>query len=128
MSSIEPTVAETGAGRSPSRRLAAGLESRPRLRLGLLLAGPLGWLGLAYIGSLVILFVNSFWQRDVFTGLVERDFTLANFAKLNDPTFIAVLARTVGMAFAVTVACAVLAFPVAYFMARVAGPRLRAAG
>jgi putative spermidine/putrescine transport system permease protein len=127
MSSIEPTVAETAAGRSPSRRLAVGLEGRPRVRLGLLLAGPLGWLGLAYIGSLVILFINAFWQRDVFTGQVERDFTLANFAKLNDPTFIAVLVRTVGMAFAVTLACAVLAFPVAYFMARVAGPRLRAA-
>jgi putative spermidine/putrescine transport system permease protein len=120
------TVTEAGAGRSPGRRIAVALERRPRFRLGLLLAGPIGWLGLAYLGSLLILFINSFWRRDVFTGLIEREFTLDNFAKLDDPTFIAVLLRTVGMAAAVTVACAVLAFPIAYFMARVAGPRLRA--
>jgi putative spermidine/putrescine transport system permease protein len=122
----DTTVADTTSRRSPGRRLAVGLERRPRVRLGLLLAGPAGWLGLAYLGSLLILFVNSFWRRDVFTGLVEREFTLDNFAKLNDPTFITVVVRTVGMAAAVTLACVVLAFPIAYFMARVAGPRLRA--
>src|SRR5262245_12601522 len=97
------------------RRRAAGVLHRHRgLRLGGLLAAPLGWLGIVYLGSLVLLFVNAFWQRDEFTGLVIRDFTLDNFAEmLTDPTFRLVTLRTVGMAAAVTLTCVALAFPIA---------------
>ncbi len=50
------------------RRFAGLLHRRPSLRLGGLLAAPLGWLVLIYLGSLVVLFLNAFWQRDEFTG------------------------------------------------------------
>ena len=112
-----------GSGR---RRLAAWLSTRPRVRLGLLLAGPVAWLVVAYLGSLALLLVNSLWQRDEFTGLVQRTFTAANFAELvANPLYRTVLLRTAGMAVAVTLTCAVLAFPIAYYMARVASPRTR---
>jgi putative spermidine/putrescine transport system permease protein len=127
MTGIDNTIAESAVGRSPARRVAVGLDRRPRLRLGLLLSGPLGWLGLAYLGSLLLLLVNAFWERDAFTGKVLREFTLDNFARLTNPTFITVALRTLGMATAVTLTCAVLAFPIAYYMARVASPRVRAA-
>jgi putative spermidine/putrescine transport system permease protein len=111
---------------SPLRRLAAWLHRHRRARLAVLLAPPLGWLGLLYLGSLGVLFLNSIWQRDEFTGLVTRTLTFDNFAQiLTEPTYRTVLLRTVGMAAAVTIGCGVLAFPVAYFMARVASPRIR---
>ncbi|MEP7159164.1 MAG: ABC transporter permease [Chloroflexota bacterium] len=126
MSLGNPT-AELVAGRSFVRRLAAGLDQRPRLRLLLLLGLPLLALGLIYFGSLAILFLNAFWQRDTFTGLVLREFTLENFMDLGRPVFISVTLRTLFMAAAVTLTCAVIAFPIAYFMARVASPRVRGA-
>ena len=110
-----------------ARRLAAGLDRRPRLRLLLLLGLPLGALVLIYFGSLLVLFFNAFWQRDTFTGLVHRDFTLENFIGLGRPVFISVTLRTLGMATAVTLTCALIAFPIAYYMARIASPRLRGA-
>jgi len=111
---------------STRRRLAAALQRRPRIRLGLLLAGPVGWLVIAYLGSLAILFLNAGWSRDAFTGLVKRDFTLNNFVELvTNPVYRTVTLRTVGMAVAVTVTCALLAFPIAYYMARVASSRTR---
>ncbi|HET9521147.1 MAG TPA: ABC transporter permease, partial [Candidatus Limnocylindrales bacterium] len=114
---------------SPStrRRLAGALHRRGRLRLGLLLAGPIGWLVIVYIGSLVILLLNAFWSRDPFTGLVIRDLTLENFSEIAaNPLYRTVTLRTVTMAAAVTVTCILLAFPIAYYMARVASPRVRA--
>jgi putative spermidine/putrescine transport system permease protein len=114
------------AAGSTRRRLAAWLSSHPRVRLGLLLAGPVGWLVVAYLGSLTVLLVNSLWQRDEFTGLVQRTFTTSNFTELvSNPLYRTVLFRTAGMAVAVTLTCAVLAFPIAYYMARVASPRVR---
>jgi len=111
---------------SPLRRIATWLHARPRVRLGLLLAAPVGWLVVAYLGSLLVLFLNAFWQRDEFTGLVRREFTLGNFTELlTNPLYRTVLLRTSGMAVAVTLTCAALAFPIAYYMARVASPRTR---
>ncbi len=111
---------------SLARRLAAWLHARPRVRLGLLLAAPIAWLVVAYLGSLGVLFINSLWQRDEFTGLVQRTFTVENFALLvSNPLYVTVLLRTAAMAAAVTLTCIVLAFPIAYYMARVASPRTR---
>ncbi|MGI8928404.1 MAG: ABC transporter permease [Candidatus Limnocylindrales bacterium] len=124
---IGVSTAELGAGRSYRRRLAVGLDRFPRLRLALLLGLPLAALVGVYFGSLAILFLNSFWSRDAFTGLVLRDFTLENFAELAKPLFVTVTLRTLGMAALVTVTCAVIAFPIAYYMARVASPWLRGA-
>jgi putative spermidine/putrescine transport system permease protein len=120
-------TAELAAGRSYRRRLAVGLDRHPRLRLGLLLGLPLGALVGVYFGSLLVLFLNAFWSRDPFTGQVLRELTLENFAELGSPLFRTVMLRTLGMAAAVTITCAVLAFPIAYYMARVASPRLRGA-
>jgi len=94
--------------------------------LGLLLAGPVGWLVVAYIGSLLILFLNSAWSRDAFTGLVIRELTLDNFTDIaTNPLYRTVVIRTVVMAAAVTVTCALLAVPIAYYMARVASRRMK---
>ena len=94
--------------------------------LGLLLVAPVAWLVIAYLGSLVVLFLNAGWSRDPFTGLVKRDFTFNNFVELaTNPVYRTIALRTLGMAVAVTVTCALLAFPLAYYMARVASPRVR---
>ena len=112
---------------SNRRRLAGALHRRGRVRLGLLLAGPIGWLVIAYIGSLVILLLNAFWSRDPFTGLVIRDLTLENFSEIAaNPLYRTVTLRTVAMAAIVTLTCVILAFPIAYYMARIASPRIRA--
>ena len=119
-------TASSTAQASPLRRLGGWLHARPRARLGLLLAAPVAWLVIAYLGALALLFVNALWQRDEFTGLVQRTFTLANFAELiSNPLYRTVLLRTAGMAAIVTLTCVVLAFPIAYYMARVASPRVR---
>ena len=111
---------------SPLRRLGGWLHARPRARLVLLVAAPVAWLVVAYLGSLALLFVNGLWQRDEFTGLVQRTFTLANFSELiSNPLYRTVLLRTAGMAAIVTLTCVILAFPIAYYMARVASPRVR---
>ena len=87
---------------------------------------PLAWLVVAYLGSLVVLFLNAFWSRDPFTSLVVRQFTLDNFIELfSTDVYRAVTLRTVTMALLVTVTCACIAYPIAYYMARVASPRLR---
>jgi len=119
-------TASTIAQPSAPRRLAAWLHARPRVRLALILAAPVAWLVVAYLGSLGVLFINSLWQRDEFTGLVQRSFTLSNFSDLiTNPLYRTVVLRTAGMAALVTLTCIVLAFPIAYYMARVASPRVR---
>ena len=114
---------------SPSlpRRLATWLFRRRRLQLGLLLAAPLGWLVLVYLGSLFILLLSAFWAQDTFTGNVTPfDWSLAAFETLlGEDVYRTVALRTVGMAALVTVTDALLAFPIAYYMARVASPRVR---
>jgi putative spermidine/putrescine transport system permease protein len=108
------------------RRLSTFLYRRPRLRVGLLLAAPVGWLVVAYLGSLAVMLVAAFWQLDPFTSEIVREPTLKNFQTiLEEPVYRTITLRTVGMATAVTVACAVLAFPIAYYMARIASPRSR---
>ncbi len=113
---------------SRRRRLATWLHRHPRTRLFLILGLPLAWLLIMYLGSLGVLFLNAFWQRDPFTSLVVREFTLDNFAELfGTEVYRTVAIRTVGMAILVTATCILLAYPIAYYMARVAGPRVRGA-
>ena len=96
------------------------------MRLAALLALPVAWLVGVYLGSLVVLLVASFWQTDPFTSEVVHTFTLDNFRTLWErDVYRNVAWRTVRMAAMVTVADAVLAFPIAYYMARVASPRTR---
>jgi putative spermidine/putrescine transport system permease protein len=78
-----------------------------------------------YLGSLFALLVNSFFYLEEFTGLVVREFTLRTYAKLFDPINLGIFWRTASMAMAVTVADVVIAFPLAYYIARFAPPRLK---
>ncbi|MDX6511809.1 MAG: putative spermidine/putrescine transport system permease protein [Gaiellaceae bacterium] len=112
--------------RSARRRLSALFWRRPWLRAVFLLLPPLGWLVLIYLAALAVLFISAFWTLDDFTGQIVHTWTLANFRALgDDPAYRNIALRTVGLAAAVTVTDAVLAFPFAYYMARVAPPRVR---
>lgn len=107
------------------RWLSDLLYTRRGLLLLALLAPPLLWFGVVYLGALFALLANSFFTLDEFSGLVDRStLTLANFRELLNPTNVDVALRTVGMALAVTLACITLAFPLAFYMARHArGPQ-----
>jgi putative spermidine/putrescine transport system permease protein len=120
------TTDASGAPPSAWRRLATGLYRRPRLQLWLILALPAAWLGLAYFGSLVVLFLNAFWSVDSFTGKIIPQFTLESFEHLlGTEVYRTIALRTIAMAAVVTLTDALLAFPIAYYMARVASPRTR---
>ena len=95
-------------------------------RISALLSLPITWLGVLYIGSLAALFITSIWKIDTFTSKVVREFTLSNFIDvLTDKAYFNVTVRTVGVAIAVTIICAILAIPMAFFIARVAKPKSR---
>jgi putative spermidine/putrescine transport system permease protein len=116
-----------GAGLDRDQGLAAALWRRPRLQLSLLLAGPVGWLVIAYLGSLAVLFVAAFWHLDTFSGQVVQGFSLDNFRTLIEGgVYHSIVLRTVLIAAAVTVTDALLAFPIAFYMAKVASHRMRA--
>jgi putative spermidine/putrescine transport system permease protein len=107
------------------QRLSTYLYQHPKTFLGILLAPPVFWLGVVYLGSLLTLLVNSFFYLDDFTGLVVREFSLRSYAQLFTQSNLDIVIRTTTMAALVTVAAAILAFPLAYFIARHAGPRLK---
>jgi len=111
----------------PRRRLGGWLHRRPRLQLRLLLSGPLGWLALAYLGALFILLLNAFFAKDPFSGRVlPFQWSAAAFETLvSNPVYAIVALRTLTMAVLVTLTDLLLAFPIAYYMARVASPRVR---
>ena len=101
-------------------------HSNVKARIAALLSLPIAWLGVLYIGSLAALFITSIWKIDTFTSKVVREFTLSNFIDvLTDKAYFNVTMRTVGVAVAVTIICAVLAIPMAFFIARVAKPKSR---
>jgi putative spermidine/putrescine transport system permease protein len=112
---------------SVPRRLAVWLFRRPRIRLGLLLVLPLAWMVIVYLGSLFVLLLSGFWEQDEFTSKIQPfTWSLEAFETLfTSEAYRTVAVRTVGMAGLVTVTDALLAFPIAYYMARVASPRVR---
>jgi putative spermidine/putrescine transport system permease protein len=121
-------VSVEAAGRPHKTGGAAPLQSllwrRPWLRSSLLLLPPLGWFVLIYLASLALLLVTAFWRINDFTTQIEQVWNLDNFRTiLVDPTYRLIIGRTVGLAAAVTVTDAVIAFPFAYYMARVASRR-----
>ncbi|WP_333894218.1 ABC transporter permease [Mycolicibacterium gadium] len=117
------------SARAKNRQVAPLRPShRRRISLGLLLAPPLAWLVIAYLGSLAVLLVSSFWSTDAFTGAVVHSFTFDNIARVaTDELFRTAAVRTLSVALTVTVICAVLAVPLAFYMAKVASPRVRLA-
>ena len=110
------------------RRLLAVIYRHRSLQALFLLTPPLGWFGIVYLGSLAVLFVAAFWHLDPLTSAIKHDFTLRNFQQLlASPVYRQIVTRTLGIAILVTITDIVLAFPLAYYMARHAGARLRGA-
>ena len=100
------------------------LDRRPGLRVGLLLTPPMLWLGVAYLGALGALLITSLWTQNDFTGEIERIWTTENFRDLlTVDVYRTITLRTIGIAVLVTVIDAVLAFPIALYMAKIASPR-----
>jgi putative spermidine/putrescine transport system permease protein len=120
--SAPPAIAE-----SAPRRLAAALYRRPRFVLGALLAPPVIWLVIVYLGSLFLLLISSLWRLDPATTAIVREPGLQNFEQLLNPEnpYLGVALHTATIAATVTIVDAVLAFPLAYYMARVATGRSR---
>ncbi|CDF82478.1 Inner membrane ABC transporter permease protein ydcU [Pseudomonas knackmussii B13] len=106
------------AGNGPLRRLSNLLYRKPNLYLSLLLVPPLLWFGAIYLGSLLTLMWQGFYTFDDFTMTVTPDLTWANFANLFNPANFDIIQRTLVMAVAVSIASGVVAFPIAYYMAR----------
>jgi putative spermidine/putrescine transport system permease protein len=108
----------------PVRRLAGLLHRRPALRLSALLSAPLLWLVVAYLGALGALLLSAFWTTNVFTGEVVKQFTTQNFHDLlTQDVYRRIALRSVGVAALVTIIDAVIAFPMAFCMAKLASPR-----
>ena len=106
-------------------RLSTFFYKRPALITLLLLAIPMLYMIVVYLGSLFALLLNSFYYLEEFTGLVVKEFTLSTYAQLFKPTNLGIFGRTAGMAMAVTIMDAIIAFPLAYFIAKFASRRLR---
>jgi len=121
LSAAAPVMPRGGA----LRRLSDLLYTRRGLLMVALLGPPLLWFGVIYLGSLFALLANSFFALDEFSGVVNRSqLTLQNFREMTDPANVDVVLRTVAMAVSVTLACGLIAFPIAYYMARYArGPQ-----
>jgi putative spermidine/putrescine transport system permease protein len=125
-------VAAAKAGsrvRGARLRLSAVFWRRPWTKGAALLALPLAAFLIVYVGSLGVLFLSAFWTVDSFTGKLQHIWSLDNFRVVfstADPTYLRIAGRTVGIAAAVTATDAILAFPLGYYMARLARPRTRA--
>jgi putative spermidine/putrescine transport system permease protein len=108
------------------RRLSAALYRHRAWKLLLTLGPPLAWMAVIYLGSLALLLASSFWRLDVFTAEIVHDWGFTNFQTLwEGEVYRNIVLRTVGIAAAVTVTDIVLAFPLAYYAARLATPRMR---
>ena len=90
-----------------------------------LLAAPMTWLVVAYLGALAAIFATAFFTTDSFTNEVVPTFSTENFTALFSSTYVRIIVRTLLIAVLVTVLCVVVAVPFAFFMARVAPRRLR---
>jgi len=107
------------------QRISTYLYLRPKLVLGLLLGPPLAYMLVVYLGSLFNLLIYSFYYLEQFTGMIVREFTLQTYARVLEPANLEILSRTTIMAISVTIADALIAFPLAYYIARFASPRLK---
>ncbi len=119
---LEPEV-----GVSRGAHLGSFLWRHTWLRAVALLTPPLAWFLLLYVAALAVLFVSAFWAVDPFTTEIVHNWNLDNFRELwNGSAYRTIALRTIGIAALVTLTDALVAFPFAYFMARIASRRLRA--
>lgn len=118
------TVTTRPAG--PRRRLLAALYRHRPVQLLMLLTPPVGWFGVVYLGSLAVLLISAFWYLNPATSAIVHEFSLRNFQQLlSSPADRVIVLRTVTVAAGVTLTDIALAFPIAYYMSRVATPRVR---
>jgi putative spermidine/putrescine transport system permease protein len=107
-------------------KLSNWMYRHSKVRLAALLAAPLSWLVVAYLGAIAALLVTAFFTIDTFTGDVIQKFNLGNFQELlTDPAYRNVAFRTLGIAISVTLICAIIAIPMAFFIAKIAQPKSR---
>jgi putative spermidine/putrescine transport system permease protein len=120
------TVTQPSGPPKARGRLSAALFRHPKAKLGLTLLVPIGWMVLVYLISLVLLLATSFWKLDPLTSTIQKDWGLQNYRTIIDSsTYLTITVRTVSMALAVTAADLLFAFPIAFFAARMATPRVR---
>lgn len=120
------SVAPNSKYYSPGRKLSRYFHSHPGFSILLLLVLPLLWLGVVYFGSLAALILQSFFHYDSYSGHVVNILTIENYAELLSPSNLDIVFRTTTMAMAVTLASALIAFPLAYFSVLYAKGRLKA--
>ncbi|MBL8118015.1 MAG: ABC transporter permease [Anaerolineae bacterium] len=118
-------AAASDSSRSFTKRTSRFFFEHPNIALLLMLALPMLWLGVFYLGSLGALLTQSFFRLDGFTGRIVREFGFQSYQQLLSPANQDIIYRTLIMAAVVTVACALIAFPLAYYMARYASYRTR---
>ena len=128
----ELTAVQEAPGSRPARRdpasvrAASFLYRSPWVRLAALLAAPMVWLVVAYLGSLAVMFAAAFWSTDSFTGALIKQASWDNFRTLvEEPVYRRIALRTLGVAATVTVIDGLIALPIAVYMAKVARPRVR---
>jgi putative spermidine/putrescine transport system permease protein len=119
-------VPVSNAPASRTRQFSDWLFRNPNRFLQLLFAPPLAWLGIVYLGSLLVLLAHAFFSIDEFSGFIVYDWTLSTLAQLIQPANFDIILRTVVMAACVTIASAIIAYPLAYFAARYAKGKWKA--
>ncbi len=120
------TAPPSPAARTLGHRISSFFYRHPRVRLGLVLALPLTWFVVIYLGSLAALLVQSFYSLDSFSGTIDETLTLDTWRSMWNAVTRDIVVRTVVMAALVTIGAAAVALPVGYFMAKVASPRAKA--
>ena len=119
-------MSTSGTGAGGVRRASAFLFRHQGVKLGLSLGAPLAWFLVIYLGSLAFLLAAAFWHLDVFTAEIVHGFSLRNFQTLLEAdVYRTITIRTVGIAAAVALTDIILSFPLAYYAARLATPRMR---
>jgi putative spermidine/putrescine transport system permease protein len=109
-----------------ANRISTWLYGHAKARVVLLLILPVLWLGLAYLGSLLVMLISSFWSVDSFTGSITHTFSLDNFKiLLNESVYRNIAVRSLIVALSVTFIDALLAIPIAFYIAKVMNPRFR---
>ena len=107
-------------------RLSDVFVAKPGLLTLLLIVPPLMWIGIVYVGSLFALLMQSFYSLDDFSGVIVHEFTLATYKQLLEDANVQIIFRTLLMSVLVTLACAIIAFPIAYYAARYAKGGMKA--
>jgi putative spermidine/putrescine transport system permease protein len=123
---VDPALLTEGSPRRGALRSVSRFSwRRPRLKTLGQISAPVAAFVFVYVAALVALLVKGFWTTDSFTGKVVHAWNLDNFRTIADAPHPTIVLRTLGIAAAVTATCMVLAFPYAYFLVRIASPRLR---